>query len=236
VYGRNYFIYRPIVDQDPALGHSDFSYEDDPGNCGYLYLRVRSREGQVLSFQVIANQPDGNCMFRALSQAMCDSEALHDKIRRDIVLYVTTELNWKVYYPYIRVQHEDLDLEADTSNSNCNANSKSKLPVKKDNDSPSVTPNNNEGKNSPLAPLAEEELWRENYRKYMSQDGVYGTLQELQAASDLLKFNLIIVREVTDGIFSIQTFKEHTWADSHFFLFTGSAEDGHFELIVPDSL
>jgi hypothetical protein len=179
-----------------------FSSLEMGGDLSYAQLRLRTKEGQVLSFEVIPNEADGNCLYRALSQARSsERERLQAEFRRAVVLYVTSEPKWPVYYPHLRAQHEGLISIPEDDPAGAGSNSWS---------------------------------WKEGYREYMSRDGVYGTLQELLAASELLEFNLIVIRELSPGLFNVQTFKDQqTFPISHFFLFTGRPEAGHFELLLP---
>ena len=295
--------------QEREKNEGEESEEDDKEALTFN-IRLKNHEGQTVSFQVISNVPDGNCMFRALSQALCDSQDFHEEIRRNIVNHITSQHNWKRYHDFIRFQHssngesleekvvsnplpeERNEVEIGSNSSDgkpiplnpsdsgvpqgiseggarIDVNYNSKQEAFPSNASPitefpaiseereeikTTDMNSNEKEfimDSMILPDADlsvnglqdqdedpDAAFKSLYEKYMSQDQVYGTLQEFLAASELYRFNLVIMRETGTGNdvrYNVQDYQDQTFDVTHYFLFTGDAEEGHFELMLPNS-
>lgn len=208
--------------------------------------------GKVHHLLVVANNPDGNCLFRAISQALHKNENHYNEIRCRVVEFISSDEKWQEYFPHIKGQYENLSRKLRHKNGGLWSSVKkhrpkflSSTPDKEGNtssagSSSSTTNNSNTCTNSNSSKSEEKFAWAEEsedfkalYIRYMTVDKCYGSLQELLAAADMYSFNVVIVREFSDGHYNILNFNEKGHPNTFYFLFTGLADDGHFELLLP---
>lgn len=188
-------------------------------------IAVLSSTGQRSLFHILPNEPDGNCMFRALSQAIYNHQDLHARCRQEVVKYIVHDLHWNNFLPHIRGQNEFLLMNS----------SGGKVMPAEHLQIPMTTGTFGDAQGTEED---KSETWKEAYQSYMLKDSVYGTLQELLAASEVFQFNLVVIRQISDYFFNVLDFQDHLcWDTTHHFLFTGtSADDGHFEYLQHSGL
>jgi len=159
---------------------------------------------------------------------MFGHERLHEKCRQEVVEYISDERHWPDFSTHIKGQNDHLvqKRKLDKEKGKGDKNGTAVAVVSK-----------RAGGGTSEEEEEDPEVLKESYRNYMLGDGVYGTLQELIAASDLYQFNLIVVRQLSPSFFNILSFKDtFTYDITHHFLFTGvTPDDGHFEYLEPTS-
>jgi len=175
-------------------------------------------------FEIIPTNPDGNCLFRALSQSLYGHQNTHQQCRIEIVEYILDEANWPNYMIHIRAQSSDF------IRTGKGRTEKSQVEQEADDGDPDDT------------------TLKESYKRYMLKDGVYGTFLELNAASELFHFDMIVVRQLgpldastnrsttpPKYFYNILSFKDTFTQDTtHHFLFSGHGPNaGHFEFLQP---
>jgi len=139
------------------------------------------------------------------------------------VEYILNDANWPNYSIHVGAQREDYARRATRG--------------KEESKAESGTEGGEESEDASLKKI---------YRNCMTKDRVYGTFQELNAASDLFQFNLVVVRQLgllqtaserNKFFYNILSFKDtFTWPTTHHFLFSGHGPNGgHFEYLEPTS-
>ncbi|KAJ6647897.1 hypothetical protein Bhyg_03121, partial [Pseudolycoriella hygida] len=202
-----------------AIEDNSRPFVSDPTPCGNYIQIIRNDDssGKIYQqFTIVENAGAGECLFLSVLNFLNNNIDRFNNIPK-----TATELRRRTVNYILSMSSDGSHLNFDRFRDSIIINLRNHIP----------------GMTNTLELNGSDEALQTAYFNYMSSYGVFATATELCAMSELFGFEFYVIQRTSGSDFSCYDYgSEFNENDTTMhLLFTGSAEGGHFRLIIPSN-